>query len=85
MLIDTYLAAEADGYLGLFTSNVDRLVARLAWASRSPTQRSAYPMWSLDVWPEMFAEVVLRDWVVASVVPGVRAPSSLLQPTDIRE
>jgi len=75
VLMDTYLAAEADGYLGLFTSNVDRLVARLAWATRSPAQRSAYPMWSLDTWPEKFFEAVVRDWVVSSVVPGVRAPS----------
>ena len=52
------------GFLGLFTSNVDRIVARLQWAKSSPAEREKLVMWSVDSWPSRGMDLVTAERLV---------------------
>jgi len=68
ILINIYLAIEAQGFVGVFMSNIDRVIARMAYVIRSPEERRNTPLWSVSKWPQVGFDIVTRDSMVVSTV-----------------
>ncbi|GAB5364295.1 hypothetical protein AAMO2058_000957300 [Amorphochlora amoebiformis] len=62
-LVNILLASMSGGFLGMFNSNLDRVIARLFQAQVPNSKGKSPPLASLDAWPCGFSDVVCAPQV----------------------
>ncbi|KAK3269987.1 hypothetical protein CYMTET_21590 [Cymbomonas tetramitiformis] len=75
VLLNIFIAAKADGFLGIFSSNVDRVIAKLMYATLAPETAARTPVWSVDPWPTWFDIISKAHVVVQTVSKELQAES----------